>query len=101
VAAGEHGDQHLLDDIALADDDFCEFVAEALIGGLAALDGGDVAWLAVVSCCALEAAPVLPSPPTLAHRCSRDPFEMLTTGYNLAALSTIFFVAGPPRRAIS
>ena len=42
VAAGEDGDQHLLDHFVLADDDFGQLVADAVIGLLTPLHGGDV-----------------------------------------------------------
>ena len=42
MAAGENGDQHLLDHFVLADDHFGQFVADAVIGLLATLHGGNV-----------------------------------------------------------
>ena len=42
VAAGEDGDQHLLDHFVLADDDLGQLVADAVVGLLAVLHGGDV-----------------------------------------------------------
>jgi hypothetical protein len=42
VAAGEDRNQHLFDDVILSDDDFPEFLADALGGGLQFIDGGGV-----------------------------------------------------------
>ena len=42
VAAGEDGDQELLDDLSLADDDLAHLGLEALEGVAEAFDGGDV-----------------------------------------------------------
>jgi len=44
VAAGEHGDQHLLDYVALADDNFGQLLSDAVESRAAAIDGSDVVW---------------------------------------------------------
>ena len=41
VAAGEHGDQEVVDDIGLADDDFADFAKKHLAGVLDLLHSGD------------------------------------------------------------
>ena len=40
VAAGEDGDEDLLDDLVLADDDLGQFLADALGGGFDVIDSG-------------------------------------------------------------
>jgi hypothetical protein len=42
MPAGEDCDQHLLDDLVLANDHLGQFIANAVIGLLAPLNGGDV-----------------------------------------------------------
>ncbi len=42
VAAGEDRDQDLLDDVALADDHFCQFRADPVVGRLASFDGSQI-----------------------------------------------------------
>ena len=48
VTSGEHRHQHLFDDLVLADDDFGQFRADALIALLTTLHGGEVVLLDVV-----------------------------------------------------
>ena len=57
VPAGEHRDQHLLDHVVLADDDFRQLVAQAVIGLLAPLHRGDIVGVGLVGHVDLQYSP--------------------------------------------
>ena len=46
MAAGQHSDQHLFDDLALTDDNFIQLITDSTIRRLASLDGGNIAFFA-------------------------------------------------------